>query len=201
MVIVQGKPMLWVIVADPPCILIPPPTEKGIGLICSVVHSSGNRVWRRVKRWGGTRCVWQFWVSSVMEGIHQTKDIASCRWPAPRGSPPTDIQMNRFQPQSASIDLTFCFLLSTIQKNHRGKKWWADNTCGATGGSGWPVGDIQMNRLAARPRVAPFHAGPPCSTYPPAISANLLILLLSLHFLNIASLVCSTNIGVSPGAW
>ena len=28
MVIVQGKPMLWVIVADPPCILIPPPTEK-----------------------------------------------------------------------------------------------------------------------------------------------------------------------------
>ena len=51
MVIDQGKPMLWVIVADPPCILMirGPPTEKGIGLICSVVHSSGNRVWRRVK--------------------------------------------------------------------------------------------------------------------------------------------------------
>ena len=42
MVIVQGKPMLWVIVADPPRILIRPPTEKGIGLICTVAHSSGT---------------------------------------------------------------------------------------------------------------------------------------------------------------
>ena len=123
------------------------------------------------KKWAGTRCVWlleQFWVRAVMEGIHQTKDIASCRWAAPRGSPGTDIQMNRFQPQSG-LNWSHVFFssqaaTSTIQKNHTAKKYWAHNTCGATGGSGWPVGDIQMNRLAARPRVAPFHAGPSCSS-------------------------------------
>ena len=49
-----------------------------------------------------------------MEGIHQTKDIASCRWAAPRGSPGTDIQMNR-----ASIDLTFCFLLRPPPAQYR----------------------------------------------------------------------------------
>lgn len=82
MVIDQGKLMLWVIVDDPACILIiqGPATEKRIGLICAFQE----------EKFTGTRCVWlleQLGVRAVMEGIHQTKDIASCRCPAPRGSP------------------------------------------------------------------------------------------------------------------
>ena len=72
----EGKPMLWVKVADPPCILI-----RKRAHICAPSAEKFRGTWR---------CVWllgQFWVRVVMEGIHQAKDIASCRCPAPWGSP------------------------------------------------------------------------------------------------------------------
>ena len=97
-----------------------------------------------------------------MEGIDQTKDIASCRWPAPR---------NRYSNESLSTtiaaQLISRFVLfsacagGTIQKMEISLA----RPPGCLAVAGWR--DIQMNRLAARPRVqprvAPFHAGP-CST-------------------------------------
>ena len=85
----EGKPMLWVKVADPPCILI-----RKRAHICAPSAEKFRGTWRGVWLLG------QFWVRVVMEGIHQAKDIASCRWPLLGVPPGTDMQMNGFQPQS-----------------------------------------------------------------------------------------------------